>query len=61
MSRSKLLFPVEIYFHDAHNASVRRPSRAWTHMYRIKQLKRHGERENSNVGQIQLDFTNIKS
>lgn len=49
-SRSKLLSPVEICFCAAQLLARAGPSRSWTLMDRIKQLKRHEERENGNVG-----------
>lgn len=60
----ELLNRAQSYFSPLRSAFVQSSCRAietWTPMDRIKQLKRHGEWENGNVGQIQLDFTNIKS
>lgn len=49
-SRSKLLSPVEICFCAAQLLARAGPSSTWAPMDRIKQLKRHGEWENGNVG-----------
>lgn len=61
LSRAKLPFPCWDLLLCSAAACACRAIETLTSMDRIKQLKRHGERENGNVGQTQLNFTNIKS